>query len=723
MVAQRCKAFGRLAAALILAVAAFPAVSHQPESAQPATISSASVIATGTVTELRVENQLTGQSIRYLGLRLDDGQSLALIGPGLESLGKGARIEATGVVAGQSFRVTTITSFSVSDKSAPTATSQALTRLSGKLAIYHKDFFDQGRGELGLVLVSSTGQIVQLTVAVIPDWFEPGMAITAEGTLTADGVSLDVDTITVMGMGPATNAEVAGAPVTNKVLVMAIRFADSGANPYTPAQIDTVMQTRVAPYYQDVSYGQQLLNITTVPSWLQDAGNVPISAFGPNAGYCDYDTIGQRADALATALGYTPANYQNKYYFLPSAGSCPWAGLAYVGSGPYGRTAFSNGYNALWVYGHELGHNFGLLHAGSTDCHPQVVGAGCGVAEYGDPFDVMGNNSQQSMHFNAMQKSSILHWIPSTAPSVMTHATGTQTYTLSPLESPGQTTYAVKIPVATNPNRTYWIEYRQPIGPFDGGANGIGSYPNLGAQIRVASPFESSSGADNTELLDMTPGSAGGFGDAALLAGQTYTDSTGISIHVISATAGALTLSVSAPGASPAPTAAGAVSRKTHGAAGVFDLPLSMVATNPTTEPRQGPAQTIAFDFGKPITSASVAVTEGIASASAPTFSGNSVIVNLSGVANQQYVTVALSNVVSADGGTGGTGSVRVGFLVGDVNQSRAVSLSDLVLVNAALAHVATASNYLKDVNASGVISLADIVSVNTNLAKALPAP
>src|SRR5439155_1047495 len=163
------------------------------------------------------------------------------------------------------------------------------------------------------------------------------------------------------------------------------------------------------------------------------------------------------------------------------------------------------------------------------------------------PFDIMGNIG--TMHFNAAQKSA-LNWIP--ASSVRTHTSGTATYTLSPLESPGQTTYAVKIPAAAN--RTYWIEYRQPIG-FD---IGMASYPNNGAQIRVASPLQfpcTNCGGDDTEILDMTLGTPGTFGDAALLVGQTYIDSTyGISVQVLSATASALTLSVSAPGGTAATT-------------------------------------------------------------------------------------------------------------------------------------------------------------------------
>ena len=160
-----------------------------------------------------------------------------------------------------------------------------------------------------------------------------------------------------------------------------------------------------------------------------------------------------------------------------------------------------------------------------------------------------------------------------------------------------------------------------------------------------------------------------------------------------------------------------------HGSAGTFDLTLSLVATNPSTEPRQGPAQTIVLTFNKAITAATVAITEGSATAGAPTFSCNNVIVNLSGVTNKQYITVALSNGTSADGGTGGTASVRVGFLAGDVNQNRVVSISDLVLVNAALAHLVTASNYQKDINASGTLTVGDVIITNANLATALPAP
>ena len=176
-------------------------------------------------------------------------------------------------------------------------------------------------------------------------------------------------------------------------------------------------------------------------------------------------------------------------------------------------------------------------------------------------------------------------------------------------------------------------------------------------------------------------------------------------------------------GGAAAPVLASAVSRRVHGAAGTFDLPLPLTPTAPATEPRQGPSQTVVLTFDKAITDATVAVTEGVASAAAPTFNGNDVVVGLTGVNNQQYVTISLTGVASSDGGAGGSGAVRVGFLVGDVNQSRVVSIADLGLVNAQLAQPVTAANFLKDVNASGAISVADKGIANANLTKALPPP
>jgi trimeric autotransporter adhesin len=215
----------------------------------------------------------------------------------------------------------------------------------------------------------------------------------------------------------------------------------------------------------------------------------------------------------------------------------------------------------------------------------------------------------------------------------------------------------------------------------------------------------------STAQVSVTASSSGTF---LVVAGDGSSGLTG---------SGAYTLTTSGTTGSPSPALASAVSRRVHGAAGTFDLVLSLVSTNPTTEPRQGPAQTVVFTFDKPINAATAIVAEGTATAATPIISGSDVIVGLTGVNNQQYVTIALTDVASVDGGTAGGGSVRIGFLLGDVNQNRVVTLSDLGLVNAQLAQSVTAANYLKDVNASGTLTLSDKGITNANLTKALPPP
>ncbi len=174
------------------------------------------------------------------------------------------------------------------------------------------------------------------------------------------------------------------------------------------------------------------------------------------------------------------------------------------------------------------------------------------------------------------------------------------------------------------------------------------------------------------------------------------------------------------------PVLVSARTRRVHGAAGTFDLLLNAVATSPTTEPRSGGAggdHTIVFTFDKPVAGGVAGVTEGAATAGTPTFHGNEMIVPLTGASNQQYVTVSVSDVIAVDGGSGGGGSVRVGFLLGDTNQNRVVTVSDLGLVNAQIAQLVTAANFLRDVNATGTLTVADKGIANAQITKALPAP
>ncbi|MEO8741341.1 MAG: hypothetical protein ABI537_16795, partial [Casimicrobiaceae bacterium] len=114
-----------LLAAFLAATATPPAAAHNTLPATATQSSASAVTATGTVTELDVENQVTGLSLRYLGLRMDDGHSLAIAGIGVDVLARGERISATGTIKGEVMRVSSIA------RSGPAGTGKATAQGSG----------------------------------------------------------------------------------------------------------------------------------------------------------------------------------------------------------------------------------------------------------------------------------------------------------------------------------------------------------------------------------------------------------------------------------------------------------------------------------------------------------------------------------------------------------------------------------------------------------------
>src|SRR5207302_5689040 len=95
------------------------------------------------------------------------------------------------------------------------------------------------------------------------------------------------------------------------------------------------------------------------------------------------------------------------------------------------------------------------------------------------------------------------------------------------------------------------------------------------------------------------------------------------------------------------PQAQDALSRKVHGAAGTFDIPLPLTG-NVGVECRTGGAThdyQMIIDFATSVTVESASVTSGTGSVSSFTVSGSEVTVNLTGVTDAQRITVTLFNV------------------------------------------------------------------------------
>jgi hypothetical protein len=179
----------------------------------------------------------------------------------------------------------------------------------------------------------------------------------------------------------------------------------------------------------------------------------------------------------------------------------------------------------------------------------------------------------------------------------------------------------------------------------------------------------------------------------------------------------------------PAVTVQSAASRKVHGNAGAFDVPLALTGT-PAIEPRTGGATadyTVVVTFlgdvsvsGKPqaaVTSGSGTIgSGGTSNGGIVMTSDNVVAIPLTNVTNAQTIEVTLNNV---NGSTNVT--IPIGVLIGDVNGNGAVTGSDIGLVKASVGQPVGPNNFRADVNANGSINASDVSLVKSFGGTALP--
>jgi mono/diheme cytochrome c family protein len=167
-----------------------------------------------------------------------------------------------------------------------------------------------------------------------------------------------------------------------------------------------------------------------------------------------------------------------------------------------------------------------------------------------------------------------------------------------------------------------------------------------------------------------------------------------------------------------------ALSRKTHGAAGDFDLSLDTapaISGAVTVEPRSiGAGHQIVFQFDQTVTLAGTVSVLDAASApvgsASPMASGNEVIVTVTGIPDNSRATVTLSGVNGSVGA-----AVSIGFLIGDINNSRAVNATDISGIKARSGQTTDGTNFRFDLNASGGINATDIAAVKARSGLVLP--
>lgn len=167
-------------------------------------------------------------------------------------------------------------------------------------------------------------------------------------------------------------------------------------------------------------------------------------------------------------------------------------------------------------------------------------------------------------------------------------------------------------------------------------------------------------------------------------------------------------------GANPVLTAA--VSRKTHGGAGTFDI--NLLAAVATEDRANGPTIIVAtFDIPIQIVSGNASVSLSSGTVSSLVVAGNQLTINMSGATANTPLTVGFPGVADAGNASELSASTMCfGVQLGDVNQDRNTNIFDVVVVRNVLNTIPSAGTARSDVTADGTINVFDLVNVRNNL-------
>jgi outer membrane protein assembly factor BamB len=166
-------------------------------------------------------------------------------------------------------------------------------------------------------------------------------------------------------------------------------------------------------------------------------------------------------------------------------------------------------------------------------------------------------------------------------------------------------------------------------------------------------------------------------------------------------------------------TLSSAVSRKTHGVVGDFDVALPGIECRGSDVTND---YTLVFTFSNNLASGSASVTSGTGTlAGTPAISGNTMTVHLTGVANAQTIGVTLSSLTDQFLQTLPDTAVHMSVLIGDVNGNGMVNATDVGAEKAQSGVPVSSANFRSDLNANGAITASDVAILKSHSGESLP--
>ncbi len=303
----------------------------------------------------------------------------------------------------------------------------------------------------------------------------------------------------VLGSSPADAAASNWSQGPKRLLFMRVAFPDDPTEPISHSAAVQLMD-QANNWYVEHSY-----RTTTITSDVTPLLMLPQS----KVWYSQHSLTVLRADALTAALA---AGFDGSTYDLDIVRNNALPGSNFPATSNVGGKGLWLQVSQFDVVVHELGHNYGLEHAnlwGTVD--DSVIGAGNNQV-YGNVFDTMGSTHADpaDFHFNVVWKNR-LNWLPDSfvQPVVTNGLYRLSAFDVADLQ--GGRVYALRI--RKDDARDYWAEFRQNFSSDPRTLEGI---------ILNWSPWSRS--AAGTQLLDTTPGTSSGAGDAPLMLGRTFAD-------------------------------------------------------------------------------------------------------------------------------------------------------------------------------------------------------
>lgn len=447
------------------------------------------------------------------------------------------------------------------------------TALSGSLLVFHEDDFSH-RSETTFRYQLAVGSKLLQFYPTRPVTAVPGTRITVNGFILDDNIVGEVDPQSALQSYQERNASMQALRTDSgdrKVLALMVKFTDSPEDPFTAAAASSlIFNGQFQKFYTEQSY-QKVHFAGEVRGWYTI--NRPTNA-------CDNPTIGWDGDldSIIAANGIDLSQYSQLVIITNCAGGYT-KGYAYIGPSSLYINGQTQNISVAWVsasgplflsnsiwsqasapsfawsnldsmLSHEVGHGFGLWHSNGYDCGAKTsttisfgLDPTCSHVEYGNSFDVMGDDRAFGLHFNAFYKE-LAGWFDATNSIT---ATTSGTYTINKYEN-GTGNKMLKIQMNGSTLTPYYVEYRTGFG-FDAHMTTSDLSSNKSGLLVTRAYSDAEPPYYQSRIFDIRPTASAWNDDvkaASLNGTKVFTDArTGISIGPITAkTASAITFSV-----------------------------------------------------------------------------------------------------------------------------------------------------------------------------------